>query len=82
MSGKIEAGAGGSKYSWAVLQLKCCSKLILSSVKLTCAVMELVLGVFSYAASLEQLIVAFALRHYHAHHLWPGYCYLGDVPWN
>ena len=60
MSGKIEAGTGGVNYFWAVLEPKCCPMLLLSIVKLTCALMGLVLGVFPFTASLEQLIVAFA----------------------
>ena len=34
--------------------------LLLSSVKLTCALMGLVLGVFPFTATFEQFIVAFA----------------------
>ena len=60
MSGKIEASTGVANYSWAVLQPKFCPMLLLSSVKLTCALMGLLLGAFPFTASLEQLIVAFA----------------------
>ena len=60
MSGKIEASTCVANYSWAVLQPKFCPMLLLSSVKLTCALMGLVLGVFPFTASLEQLLVAFA----------------------
>ena len=60
MSEKFDASIGGAKYSWAVLQPKRCPMLLLSSVKLTCAVMGLVVGVFPLTASLEQFIVASA----------------------
>ena len=58
MSGKVEASTDGAKYSWAVLEPKCCPMLLLSSVKLTCAVMGLMVGVFPFTASLEHFIVA------------------------
>ena len=61
MSEKIEASTSARpNYSWAVLQPKCCPMLLISSVKLTCALMGLVLGVFPFTASFEQFIVAFA----------------------
>ena len=60
MSEKFDASTVGAKYSWAVLQPKCCPMLLLASVKLTCAVMGLVVGVFPFTASLEQFVVASA----------------------
>ena len=60
MSGKVEASTGGAKYSWAVLQPTFCPMLLLSSVKLTCAVMGFVVGVFPFTASLEHFIVGSA----------------------
>ena len=60
MSEKFDASTVGAKSSWAVLQPKCCPMLLLASVKLTCAVMGLVVGVFPFTASLEQFVVASA----------------------
>ena len=60
MSEKVDASTVEAKYSWAVVQPKCCPMLLLSSVKLTCAVMGLVVGVFPFTASLEQFCVASA----------------------
>ena len=60
MSKKFDGSTVGAKYSWVVLQPKCCPMLLLSSVKLTCAMMGLMVGVFPFTASLEQFVVASA----------------------